>query len=230
MVVIIVLLNIFGEAGMNKKIFDYKHIIWDWNGTLIDDVWLVVEIMNKMLKKRHLATINAKKYREIFDFPVTKYYLKLGFDFSKESFEQLTVEFIGEYYDRFNECKLFKQAEDVLERIGQRGILQVILSASEEDTLIDKIRYYGIDKYFQKIIGLDNHYAESKIERGKKWVKQLNINPQEVLLMGDTVHDFIVSKHIGCDCLLIASGHNSHEKLLKLESPVIRSLNELVFS
>ena len=129
---------------MNKKIFDYKHIIWDWNGTLIDDVWLVVEIMNKMLKKRHLATIDAKKYREIFDFPVTKYYLKLGFDFSKESFEQLTVEFIGEYYDRFNECKLFAQAENILKKIKQRGILQIILSASKEDTLIDKIKYYGI--------------------------------------------------------------------------------------
>lgn len=213
---------------MNKKIFDYKHIIWDWNGTLVDDVWLVVEIMNKMLKKRHLAIIDEKKYREIFDFPVTKYYLKLGFDFSKESFEQLTVEFIGEYYDRFNECKLFKQAEDVLERIRQKGILQTILSASKEDTLIDKIKYYGIDKYFQKIIGLDNHYAESKIERGKKWVERLNINPQKVLLIGDTVHDFIVSKHMGCDCLLIANGHHSFAKLAKLgDVTIISSIKEL---
>ena len=97
---------------MIKKINNYKHIIWDWNGTLVDDVWLVVEIMNKMLKKRHLPGIDSKKYREIFDFPVIKYYIKLGFDFSRESFEDLTIEFIGEYYDRFNECKLFDQAKE----------------------------------------------------------------------------------------------------------------------
>jgi len=80
-----------------EKIVKYKRVIWDWNGTLINDVCLVVEIMNKMLKKRNLPRIDSKIYREIFDFPVTKYYLTLGFDFSKELFEELTDEFISEY-------------------------------------------------------------------------------------------------------------------------------------
>ena len=48
--------------------------------------------MNKILKKRNLPRIDLKKYREIFDFPVTEYYSKLGFDFSEESFEELAVE------------------------------------------------------------------------------------------------------------------------------------------
>ena len=86
---------------MIERVNKRRHIIWDWNGTLINDIWLVVEIMNKMLKKRSLSEIDLKKYREIFDFPVIDYYAKLGFDFSKESFEELTVEFIGEYYARF---------------------------------------------------------------------------------------------------------------------------------
>ncbi|GAH19283.1 unnamed protein product, partial [marine sediment metagenome] len=150
---------------MIEKIAKHKHIIWDWNGTLINDVWLVVEIMNKMLKKRNLSKIDSKKYREIFDFPVTKYYAKLGFDFSDESFEKLTDEFISEYYTRFNECKLFDEVEEVLKKIRDRGISQSILSASKEDVLTEKIKYYGIDKYFSRIIGLENHYAESKIER-----------------------------------------------------------------
>ena len=144
---------------MIERISNYRHIIWDWNGTLIDDVWLVVEIMNKMLKKRNLPGIDSKKYKEIFDFPVTKYYLKLGYDFSKESFEELTVEFISEYYARFNECKLFDEAEEVLKKISDSEIAQSILSASKEDVLTEKIRHYGIDKYFCRILGLDNHYV-----------------------------------------------------------------------
>jgi len=212
---------------MIEKINKYKHVIWDWNGTLINDVWLVVDIMNKMLKKRNLPKIDAKKYREIFDFPVIKYYIKLGFDFSKESFEELTVEFIGEYYARFNECKLFDEAEEVLKKIRDRGIPQSILSASKEDVLTKKIKYYGIDKYFSRIIGLDNHYAESKIENGKKWIEELNLSPQEVLLIGDTIHDYDVSKHMGCDCLLIANGHQSYKRLAKLGVEVINSLREI---
>ena len=213
---------------MIERISKFKHIIWDWNGTLIDDVWLVVEIMNKMLKKRNLPGIDAKKYREIFNFPVTKYYLKLGFDFSDESFEELTVEFISEYYARFNECKLFDGAEEVLKKIRDRGISQSILSASKEDVLIEKIKYYGIDKYFCRIMGLENHYAESKVERGKKWIAELNLKPRDVLLIGDTTHDYIVSKHIGSDCLLIANGHYSYKRLAKSGVDVVSSLKEIV--
>ena len=212
---------------MIKEICNYKHIIWDWNGTLINDVWLVVGIMNKMLKKRQLPRIDSKKYREIFDFPVTKYYLKLGFDFSAESFEELTDEFISEYYTRFNECKLFDEAEEVLQKVRDRGISQSILSASKEDVLIEKIKYYGIDKYFCRIIGLGNHYAESKVERGEKWIAKLNLNPQDVLLIAATIHDYDVSKHIGCDCLLVANGHHSYEKLAKLGVDFLSTLKEI---
>jgi len=213
---------------MIEKIIKYKHIIWDWNGTLIDDVWLVVEIMNKMLTKCNLSKMDSKKYREIFDFPVMKYYLKLGYDFSSDSFEKLTVEFISEYYRRFNECKLFDKAEEVLKKIRDKGISQSILSASKEDVLIEKIKHYGIEKFFCRIIGLNNHYAEGKSKRGKNWIAELSLRPQEVLLIGDTTHDYEVSKHIGSDCLLVANGHHSYEKLVGLGIGVIRTLREII--
>jgi len=107
------------------------------------------------------------------------------------------------------------------------GIHQSILSASKEDVLIEKIRYFGIDKYFCRIMGLENHYAESKVEEGKEWIAELNLNPQDVLLIGDTIHDYDVSKHMGCDCLLVANGHNSYERLAKLGVEVISTLKEI---
>ncbi|HER25063.1 MAG TPA: HAD family hydrolase [Candidatus Atribacteria bacterium] len=216
---------------MIKKIGNYKHIIWDWNGTLINDAWLAVEVMNKMLKKRHLPRIDSKKYREIFDFPVTKYYLKLGYDFSQESFERLSDEFISEYYRCFNKCELFDEVEEVLKKIKERGISQSILSASKEDVLKEKIKHYGIDKYFDRIIGLENHYAESKIEKGKKWIDQLNLHPQEVLLIGDTIHDYDVARCMGCDCLLVANGHQNYERLADQAGvEVISSLKEITIN
>ena len=76
---------------MIEKIVKHKYIIWDWNGTLINDVWLLVEIMNNMLKKRNLPKIDSKKYREIFDFPVTKYYSKLGLIFLMNPLKSLPL-------------------------------------------------------------------------------------------------------------------------------------------
>ena len=71
----------------------YEHVIWDWNGTLFDDTPLCVEIMGGMLAKRGLAPLDEGRYREVFTFPVRDYYARLGFDFGRESFADLAVEF-----------------------------------------------------------------------------------------------------------------------------------------
>jgi phosphoglycolate phosphatase len=66
-----------------------EHIIWDWNGTILDDFQLCVEIINGMLIKRNMPTITKDEYSDIFDFPVKKYYKRIGFEFHKDSFESL---------------------------------------------------------------------------------------------------------------------------------------------
>ena len=63
----------------------YQHIIWDWNGTLLNDAWLFVDIMNGVLSNRKLPLITVDDYRKLFCFPVKDYYKKLGFDLENES-------------------------------------------------------------------------------------------------------------------------------------------------
>ena len=72
---------------MKLDLTRYSHILWDWNGTLLDDAWLCVDVMNSMLTERKLQPLTLQRYRDIFSFPVKDYYLLLGFDFEKEPFE-----------------------------------------------------------------------------------------------------------------------------------------------
>ena len=65
-----------------------KAIIWDWNGTLLDDVELCINSMNLLLKERNLQALTIDRYREIFTFPVKEYYQKAGFNFKTENFEK----------------------------------------------------------------------------------------------------------------------------------------------
>ena len=59
----------------------YNHIIWDWNGTLLNDRWLCVEAINQALNKRNLPMLTEGKYKDVFSFPVEDYYKKVGFDY-----------------------------------------------------------------------------------------------------------------------------------------------------
>ena len=186
----------------------YKHIIWDWNGTLIDDAWLCVEILNNILEKRGLNAITIDHYREYFTFPVRDFYVKLGFDFSIEPFETCGMEFIQDFKKRQFDASLYSKIELILDKISKAGCSHSILSAQNQITLNESIKHYQLQSRFKGVNGLDDHYANSKINIGELWIKALNYNPKEVLMVGDTVHDFEVANAMGTDCLLIASGHN----------------------
>ena len=72
----------------------FRHIVWDWNGTLLDDAWLCVEIVNCLLRRRSMASITAEQYRQIFGFPLKEYCQRLGFDVEDGGFERLSEEFL----------------------------------------------------------------------------------------------------------------------------------------
>ena len=126
----------------------YKHIIWDWNGTLLNDTWLFVDIMNGVLKSHNMDTITVQKYREIFEFPVENYYKKLGFDLNKESFQKSGLEFIEIYKKRRYEAKLHPRVNSILSKLLTININHSILSAQHQTLLDDHAKYYNICKYY----------------------------------------------------------------------------------
>jgi phosphoglycolate phosphatase len=205
----------------------YKHIIWDWNGTLLDDVWLCVEIMDKMLVNRNLPGMTVEKYKEIFDFPVKDYYQKLGFDFLSESFETIGTEFIINYDRRHFQCKIFGDVVYTLKEIQKLNIQHHILSARKITQLIEEVDFHQIKPYFSEIAGLNHHYADGKIDLGKELIQKINEDKSAILMIGDTLHDFEVSQILGIDCFLIPNGHHSLSKLRAGTSKILNSLNEI---
>ena len=174
-----------------------------------------------------MDTITLEKYREIFGFPVKDYYLKLGFNLEKEPFEESGLEFIKGYENRRYDAQLYPQVIPLLIELRARGISHSILSAQHQTLLDDLTQYYNIRDYFIGIIGLDNHYAHSKVANGIEWVKQINVSPKEILLIGDTDHDCEVANAIGVDCILVSHGHQSYSRLIKTGAPVINNLTEM---
>lgn len=187
----------------------YTDIIWDWNGTLIDDVHWSIESMNKVLLKRGLKPIETlEEYQYAFEFPVINYYKNLGFDFNKYPFEELSKEFINNYYGKGMEnCNLHKNTKLVLKEIKNIGINQIILSASEINNLKNQLDNYNIDKYFSRILGIENIYAKSKFSIAKKYVE--NKDRKKVLFIGDTHHDKEIAENLDCDFIFVEFGHGN---------------------
>ena len=114
---------------------NFKNIIWDWNGTLLNDIDLCINSMNQLLKRRGLKTISKEYYKDIFTFPVIEYYKELGFNFEKESFKIPAHEFIEVYKSNFNSCSLHTDAIEIIKFFNFKGVNQFILSAMEQEEL-----------------------------------------------------------------------------------------------
>ncbi len=205
----------------------YAHIIWDWNGTLLDDLNLCLEIINNLLSKKHLPAVSRDNYLAIFGFPVQDYYRNIGFDFEKETFEVVSTEFISAYEKGRPNCLLMSGAQETLELFLLSGYTQSILSASKQAYLNKAVLDYGIKDYFISINGLDNHHAAGKFDLAKEFMIDQNLAPNTILLIGDTLHDAEIAASLGVDCLLIPNGHQDRQRLESAGVPILDSLSDL---
>lgn len=201
----------------------YKHVIWDWNGTLVNDTHLAVEAACVLLEEYNLPLIDIAHYKEYFRFPVRDYYKLMGFDLEKISFEKLCERYVVEYNQKRSKlAKLFDGAAETLALIKKHK-KQSILTAGEEVYVQGMVKHFDIHHYFDHVYGIHNHLAESKVYRGKELVEHSGILATDTILIGDTDHDLEVGQEMGVDVLLIADGHQSYERLSKVHDNVLES-------
>ena len=203
-----------------------KMIIFDWNGTLIDDVWLNLNAINSVLEKRKVKPVTIEYYRENFCFPVSTFYKELGLDIKNE-WDDIAKEFGESYLASIDKVKLFPDVIPTLEKLAEAGIEAGIFSAMEHELLNKHVEALRISKYFRFIEGIENRYAEGKSHLCKKILEKSGHSEKELLFVGDTCHDYETAKTIGCDIALVSRGHNTEEILKNTGAPVFKSLKEL---
>lgn len=207
----------------------YKHIIWDWNGTLLNDIDLCIDIMNKLLEKNNLAPVSIDRYKEIFTIPVSTYYESLGFDITNGNFEKIGKEFMDVYEIRKCECNLYPEVLSILKKLKELGIEQSVLSAYSHETLVEILQTYGISNYFIYVMGASDIYATGKVEQGRELIKSIDVERDKVVMVGDSLHDYEVAETIGIDCFLISNGHQSKKVIEKSGAKILDSLSELLY-
>ncbi len=190
-----------------------KAVFWDWNGTLLDDVQMCINSVNHLLKKRNLPLLTLSRYREVFTFPVKRYYEELGFDFDAEPFEKPAWEFMDRYVENFKNTELHFRTFETLQYFKNNGFNQFIISAMEHKMLVDAVEEKGISDFFNDVLGINDIYAGGKIHIAEKLVNKLDINPKNIVFVGDTLHDHEVATFFGFHSVLLTHGHQSRERL-----------------
>ena len=205
----------------------YDRIIWDFNGTLLDDVRCGIDSANELLSRYGLPLIpGVAEYHSLFGFPIRDYYQRLGFDFSRLSYEALAHEWVAIYLEKVQNAPLRGGVLPILEALRTMGVKQTVLSMTEHTMLLHQLSLLEITDRFDEICGLTDIYATSKLALAANWRHR---HPSErALFIGDTVHDAESAAVIGCDCLLMTGGHESEVSLRSHHAHVIHEPAEIL--
>ena len=203
------------------------HVLWDWNGTLLDDLDVVIDVMNRLLAAKGLPLLDRVSYRREFGFPVRDYYARIGLGPDHGDFEEWARTFIDEYDRRARAIPVRPQARPILGRLRAAGLRQVILSAARSAQLEELVALHQLGDYFEELVGQGDHYAHGKLDAARAWLDRTGHDPARLLLVGDTLHDYEVARDLGAHCVLIAEGHHGAERLRECECAVVADLDEL---
>ena len=204
-----------------------KYMIFDFNGTILDDVDVCVKAENLTidhfgLERGHLT---KDEYLHIFTFPVQKYYENGGFDWSKNSYAEVGRYWFDWYRRLRDEYKVFDGVKEVLEDCHKKGMKNILLSASSLVELKKQLEELEIADYFDEVLGIDNIYAGSKVDIALEWIKDKD--PKDCLMIGDSLHDLETARAMGVDCVLVAKGHQAKDVLLESYDKVVNDIKEV---
>lgn len=209
---------------MNKS-DTHPYIIWDWNGTLLDDVEASVWALNRMLDARALPRTTRAFYRAHFGFPVRPFYHLLGMDPDAE-WDHICTEFhellaVGPQAIRPDTLA-------ALELVRAHGISQSILSALRQDLLLRDTAHAGVQGFFDAIYGVDNLNGATKLSRGRELMARLCDPGRRFFFIGDTLHDAEVGAALGATPILVDGGHQHVDRLAAAGCLVVPSLTAAV--
>ncbi len=205
----------------------YTHIIWDWNGTLLNDIGASLASVNDMLELRGKPPIDTAFYKECICTPIKGFYEKT-FDMENEDYSVIIKQYNNGYLHHLKDCGLTSGALEALAYFKEQGAKQIIVSSSNNDQLLCNAEKYGVNGFFDAILGAGDYFAGSKIERARNYLEENRVQKGKVLVIGDLIHDAELAAELSADCFLLTSGHEHPSRLEKANVPLIDDLFELI--
>ncbi|MER7011691.1 HAD hydrolase-like protein [Saccharopolyspora sp. NPDC000359] len=214
------------ETGVRAEV---AHVVWDWNGTLFDDVDALIQSTIEAFEVTGLPPVTVEQYRRQHTQPIDLFYDRLfGGPVPPDVRSALHAAFHAAYSRRRPRLSLAAEAHEALGAIAARGLSQSLLSMYPHDRLTSLVDGFDITGHFARIDGQRGPDRGFKRAHLAEHLTRLGLAGEGVLLIGDSVDDAVAARGVGTRCVLYASGLHATEALAEQGFPVVTSLRAAV--
>ncbi len=201
------------------------HVVWDWNGTLFDDLDIVIEAANVALSDLGMPSINEGSYRDHFTRPVRAFYDSLfGRPVTDDEWHYLNDTFHVEYMARADKAELTTDAVEAMTAADAKGWVQSLLSMSPQEWLEGIVGRKGVSRRFALVDGLTGGTGGLKADHLASHLRALSLDPDRTVVVGDTPDDAVAARHVGAHVILYDGGSHHLPTLEGMGAPVAHTL------
>jgi len=198
---------------------DARHIIWDWNGTLLNDGSHIMASVNEAFEAMGLGRISVELHQSQFHRPIDSFFGALSpRELSSDELDQLMVLFQSHYARQPLSSFLKAETRALLATLHQWHVPQSVLSMCPQSELEGAIAELGLGACFQHVCGHPGFGPDTKAEHLRQHLRRLGRRPDEVVVIGDTVDDHRAAQHAGVRCVLVDRKYASLEAKWKLQA------------
>lgn len=199
-----------------------KLIVYDWNGTLINDTWITAACFSRVTQQWGLPPLTEETFRQAYDVPWARMYKNLGV--TEEQIAQLGGHpigdcFLDDYESRIDKAQLHEGAADILQSLARQGTDQIILSNHIDNKIERQLHRLGIASFFSTILAYRTYTAEerktTKLDKLRHYMESKKINPSDVVIVGDTPEEIHIAKALGLTSISFTFGYASQARLEK---------------
>ncbi|MFC4561641.1 HAD family hydrolase [Nocardiopsis mangrovi] len=207
-----------------------KHIVWDWNGTLLDDNHANLSAVNEVCGMFGRDPVDLEHWRSIFRRPLVPCYEELiGRGFADGEWERANTAYDRHYAAALPRCSLAQGVPGVLHDWAATGRTQSLLSMASHEHLVPLIAERGLSAHFTRVDGRRfDTVDDSKADHLIAHLAGLGADPATVVLIGDIDDDGHAARKAGARAILVASGMMSRERLEATGHPVADTPAEAV--
>jgi phosphoglycolate phosphatase-like HAD superfamily hydrolase len=207
-----------------------RHIVWDWNGTLLDDTHAVVSAVNVVCTAFDRDHIDVDQWRALFSRPLVRCYERLlERPLSEQDWARIDALYHNAYRELLHTCRLAQGVPDVLRSWGEQGGTQSLLSMWFHDELVPLVTRLGLHSLFARVDGLRSQVGgESKARHLEAHLAALTLDAADVVLVGDVDDDARAAEQVGARCVLLTTGVMNRGVLEETGYPVVDSIPEAI--